>query len=114
MKKGERGRKRDREKDRNSERKKEGNSRDKAVKIDYELAGKIQEFISRKENKIKYSSIKQFIDIAVLEKLESEAEINEEQIEEKGSLGKGEKPEELKREINYLIKKEVKVPSGII
>ena len=83
---------------------------DKAVKIDAEIACKVKTFISKKENKIRFASIKQFIDIAVLDKLEKE-----EGIEEKSSLlGKETKPEELKREINYLIKKEARVPSGII
>jgi hypothetical protein len=84
-----------------------GVKRDRAVKIDSEIAAKIEKFISGKENRIRYSSVKQFIDIAVLEKLEKEADINEETIREKSI-------NILKPEGSLLIKKEVKVPSGII
>jgi len=43
--------------------------KDKTVKIDSELLREIEEFIKKDENRLRYSSIKQFIDIAVLEKL---------------------------------------------
>jgi metal-responsive CopG/Arc/MetJ family transcriptional regulator len=43
--------------------------KDKTVKIDSELLKEIEEFIKKNENRLRYSSIKQFIDIAVLEKL---------------------------------------------
>lgn len=83
--------------------------RDKAVKIDSELFDKIEEFISRKENNLKYSSIKQFIDISVLEKLEKESNIKSSSISNKIS-------DKINNKLiaDMLIKKEVKVPSGII
>ena len=43
--------------------------KDKVVKIDSELLKKVEAFIKKKENKYKYVNKKQFIDIAVLEKL---------------------------------------------
>jgi len=43
---------------------------DSVVKIDSGLAKMIEEFI--KKNRIKYSNKKQFVDLAVLEKLERE------------------------------------------
>jgi hypothetical protein len=55
-----------------------GRKEGKAVKIDSELAKKIGEFISRKENNIRYASVKQFIDISVIEKLEKENNIKTE------------------------------------
>lgn len=76
---------------------------DKAVKIDAEIACKVKTFISKKENKIKFASIKQFIDIAVLDKLEKEEGIEEESINIPKSSSN-----------IFTIKKEVKVPSGII
>jgi len=39
------------------------------VKIDKDLLKKVKKLISSKENRIKYSNVKQFINIAVLEKL---------------------------------------------
>ena len=86
---------------------------DKAVKIDSELAEKIDEFISKKENKLKFSSLKQFIDIAVFEKLEREVLFQENQKTPKQNQELI-KTQELKREINSIIKKEARVPSGII
>lgn len=82
---------------------KEKNGKDKAVKLDSELGKKIGEFISKKENRIKYSSLKQFLDIAVLEKLEREVGVEEKSINiPKPSSN------------IFPIKREVKVPSGII
>ena len=43
------------------------------VKIDSELLNDVEEFINLEENKFKYSSNKQFVDIAVAEKLKKEA-----------------------------------------
>ena len=42
---------------------------DKVVKIDSELLAKVEEFINLDENKFKYANRKQFIDLAVFEKL---------------------------------------------
>jgi len=42
------------------------------VKIDEDLLKKIKKLVSSKENRIKYSNSKQFVNIAVLEKLEKE------------------------------------------
>jgi hypothetical protein len=44
------------------------------VKIDGDLLKEVEEFINRKENKIMYANKKQFINIAVLEKLKKEGE----------------------------------------
>ena len=43
-----------------------------AVKIDYGLLKEVEEFIGKRENKLKYAHKKQFINIAVLDKLNSE------------------------------------------
>ena len=45
---------------------------DKVVKIDSELLLDVEAFIKKKENKYKYVNRKQFIDIAVAEKLAKE------------------------------------------
>jgi K+-sensing histidine kinase KdpD len=46
------------------------NSRkDAVVKIDSELLSQVEEFINKKDNKLKYVNKKQFIDLAVFEKL---------------------------------------------
>ncbi len=42
------------------------------VKIDEELLKKVKRFVKTRYMKIKYSNVKQFINIAVLEKLERE------------------------------------------
>lgn len=42
------------------------------VKIDAELLFEVEEFINRKVNRLLYGNKKQFIDIAVLEKLNRE------------------------------------------
>ena len=42
------------------------------VKIDSDLLERVEKLIKRKDKKIKYSSKKQFIDIAVLELIERE------------------------------------------
>ncbi len=67
------------------------------MKIDSELLKRIEAFI--KKNNIKYANKKQFIDIAVLEKLEREA----------GIFMRSNKKPEMLSEL-----KEVKVPTGII
>ena len=43
------------------------------VKIDEDLLKKIKKWVSNRENRIKYSNAKQFVNIAVLEKLQKEA-----------------------------------------
>jgi len=88
---------------RKKEERRTGNEKDRAVKIDSELFGKIFEFIAKKENKMKYSSIKQFIDNAVLDKL-----AEEEGIEEK-SINMPKPNSNI-----FAIKKEAKTPIGII
>ena len=45
---------------------------DTSVKIDSELLGEVEGFINLKENKFKYANKKQFIDLAVAEKLKKE------------------------------------------
>ena len=40
------------------------------VKIDEKLLQKVKKLVSAESNRIKYSNVKQFINIAVLEKLE--------------------------------------------
>jgi len=42
---------------------------DKVVKIDSELLARVEEFINLDENKFRYANRKQFIDLAVFEKL---------------------------------------------
>jgi hypothetical protein len=42
-----------------------GNFKERVVKIDSELLNDIEEFINKKENRLKYVNKKQFIDIAV-------------------------------------------------
>lgn len=42
------------------------------VKIDEDLLKNVKNLINSKENRIKYSNAKQFVNIAVLEKLEKE------------------------------------------
>jgi len=42
------------------------------VKIDYELLKEVEAFIGKRENKLKYAHKKQFINIAVLDKLNNE------------------------------------------
>ena len=44
---------------------KEKSSVNGVVKIDSELLKEVEEFINKKENKLKYTNKKQFIDIAV-------------------------------------------------
>ncbi len=43
-----------------------------SVKIDKDLLGKVKKLIKNSSKKIKYSSAKQFVNIAVLELLEKE------------------------------------------
>ena len=44
-------------------------TRDSVVKIDEALLTQVEEFINRKENKLIYANKKQFVNLAVLEKL---------------------------------------------
>jgi len=44
-------------------------AKDTVVKIDPELLKEVEEFINRKKNKLIYANKKQFVNIAVLEKL---------------------------------------------
>ncbi len=46
--------------------------RDSVVKIDAELLKRLESFILLENNKFKYTNKKQFIDLAVLEKLKRE------------------------------------------
>ena len=46
--------------------------REAVVKIDSELLGRIDGFISKNENKLRYTNKKQFVNIAVFELLEKE------------------------------------------
>jgi hypothetical protein len=48
-------------------------SKDAVVKIDSELLSQVEEFINKKSNKLKYVNKKQFIDLAVFEKLKKES-----------------------------------------
>ena len=50
------------------------NGKDKVVKIDSELLGRVEAFIKKKSNKLLYVNKKQFVDIAVYEKLQKEGE----------------------------------------
>lgn len=50
--------------------------RDSVVKVDSELLQEVEEFINRKENRLIYTNKKQFIDIAVHEKLKKEVKKN--------------------------------------
>lgn len=47
-------------------------SKDSAVKIDSSLLAEVEEFINKKENKLKYVNKKQFVDVAVYELLKKE------------------------------------------
>ena len=49
--------------------KKKVRARDAAVKVSSELLARGEEFINLEENKFKYANRKQFIDLAVFEKL---------------------------------------------
>lgn len=49
-------------------------SGDAVVKIDSELLKRAEDFISLEENRLKFVNKKQFIDLAVFEKLKKEAE----------------------------------------
>ena len=42
------------------------------VKIDEKLLQKVKKIVSAEKNRIRYSNVKQFINLAVLEKLEKE------------------------------------------
>ncbi len=46
--------------------------KDSVVKIDSNLLEKVEEFINLKDHKFKYVNKKQFIDLAVFEKLKNE------------------------------------------
>ncbi|MFH1710884.1 MAG: hypothetical protein ABH840_01070 [Nanoarchaeota archaeon] len=43
------------------------------VKVDSELLRKVEEFIKKEENRIRYANRKQFVDIAIVELLEKES-----------------------------------------
>jgi hypothetical protein len=45
------------------------------VKIDEKLLQKVKKIVSSDANRIRYSNVKQFISVAVLEKLEKEMEV---------------------------------------
>lgn len=47
-------------------------AKDKVVKIDSKLLKEVEDFINLDDNKFKYGSKKQFIDLAVFEKLHKE------------------------------------------
>ena len=49
-----------------------GKSGEAVVKIDSGLLEEVEEFINQKENKLVYANKKQFVNIAVLEKLKKE------------------------------------------
>ena len=48
-----------------------------AVKIDSIILEEVEEFINQKDNKLKYVSRKQFIDLAVYEKLKKEKQVKD-------------------------------------
>jgi hypothetical protein len=48
--------------------------KDSVVRIDSEILREVEEFINKKSNKLKYVNKKQFIDLAVYEKLKKESE----------------------------------------
>jgi hypothetical protein len=50
-------------------RKKKVKAKDAAVKVSAELLARVEEFINLEENKFRYANRKQFIDLAVFEKL---------------------------------------------
>lgn len=45
---------------------------DAAVKVDREILKEVEEFINKKENRLIYNNKKQFVDIAIFEKLKKE------------------------------------------
>lgn len=47
--------------------------KDSVVKIDSSLLKELEEFINKKSNKLKYVNKKQFVDLAVFEKLKRES-----------------------------------------
>lgn len=53
-------------------RKRKKKSKDSVVKIDSELLKKVDDYINKGENRLKYVNKKQFIDLAVFEKLKRE------------------------------------------
>lgn len=46
--------------------------KDAVVKVDLELINEVEEFINKKENKLRYSNKKQFVDIALYALLKKE------------------------------------------
>jgi len=48
--------------------------KDAVVRIDSSILKEVEEFINKKSNKLKYVNKKQFIDLAVYEKLQKEGE----------------------------------------
>jgi len=53
-------------------------TKDAVVKIDFKILRNVEEFINKKSNKLKYVNKKQFIDLAVFEKLKREADDSDE------------------------------------
>jgi hypothetical protein len=51
--------------------------KDTVVRISAELLSEVEDFIGSEENKLKYVNKKQFIDLAVFEKLKRERKTNE-------------------------------------
>lgn len=49
--------------------------KDAVVKVDSELLKEVEEFINKKENKLRYNNKKQFVDIAVHDLLKKERAI---------------------------------------
>lgn len=47
---------------------------DAVVKVDSGLLKEVEEFINKKENKLKYTNKKQFVDLAIYEKLKREGD----------------------------------------
>ena len=52
--------------------KRQAGEQNSVVKIDYSILKKVEEYINKPENKLKYVNKKQFVDIAVFEKLKKE------------------------------------------
>lgn len=76
------------------------------VKVALELLKEVERVLSKKENKYKYSSKKQFVDLAISEKLWREGEKKE--LKDENSLKKETKLPFMWQE------KERRIPTGII
>ena len=44
-------------------------NKDSVVKVDFQVLKEVEEFIKKKENRLIYANKKQFVDIAIFEKL---------------------------------------------